>query len=100
VKEMILAAIFVIHASAFTYFYLRRGRRAFYLLFSGGFVLLAGYYAYNSWQFLVGGTSGGSNLQYLRWAGLGLCALATPFFLTYLFRKGPGKRRGRNAHGL
>jgi hypothetical protein len=82
-----LAAIFVIHATVFAYFYLRRGRRAFYLLFCGGFILLAVHYAYNSWQFCVGVESGPACLHYFRWAGLILCALATPFFLTYLFRK-------------
>ncbi|NVM20905.1 MAG: hypothetical protein HWN68_03900 [Desulfobacterales bacterium] len=89
-KETMLAAIFVIHAVAFAYFYLRRERRAFYLLFCGGFVLLAGYYAYNSRQFFAGVESGPAWLLYFRWAGLILCALATPFFLTHMFRK----RRG------
>ncbi len=82
-----LAAIFVIHAIVFACFYLRHGRRAFYLLFCGGFILLAGYYAYNSWQFFAGVGTGPAWLHYFRWAGLILCALATPFFLAHLFRK-------------
>jgi len=87
VKEATLAAIFVIHAVVFIYFYLRRGRRAFNLLFCGGFILLAGYYAYKSWQFFAGVEPGPAWLVCFRWAGLILCALATPFFLTHLFRK-------------
>jgi TRAP-type C4-dicarboxylate transport system permease small subunit len=96
-KETMLAAIFVIHATVFAYFYLRRGRRAFNLLFCGGFILLAGYYAYNCWQFFAGVESGLAWLHYFRWAGLILCALATPFFLTHLFRKRRAKslRSGR-----
>jgi hypothetical protein len=87
VKETLLAIIFVIHAVAFAYFYLRRGRQLFYLLFCGGFIILAGYYAYNSWQFFTGVGSVPAWLHYLRWTGLILCALATPFFLTHLFRR-------------
>ena len=87
-----LAAIFIIHAIVFAYFYLKRGRRGFYLLFCGGFVLLAAHYAYNSWQFFAGVESGSACLHYFRWAGLILCALATPFFLTHLY----GKRRSKS----
>jgi hypothetical protein len=94
VRETMLAAIFVIHAIAFTYFYLRRGRRAFHLLFCGGFVLLAGYYAYNSWEFFAGVKSAAPYLHYARWGGLILCALATPFFLADVFRR----RRGKGSH--
>lgn len=86
-KETILAVIFVIHAVAFTYCYVRRGRKAFHLLFSAGFVVLTGYYAFNSWQFFAGVESGAPRLQYVRWAGLILCALATPLFLIDLFRR-------------
>ena len=89
-----LAAIFVIHAIAFAYFYLRRGRRAFYLLFCGGFVLLTAHYAYNSWQFFAGVKSGSACLRYFRWAGLIVCALATPFFLTHLYSKRRSKTLG------
>ncbi len=84
-KETILSIIFIIHATAFAYLYGRRGHRVFHLLFSGGFVLLAAYYGYNSWQFFAGVESGGASHQYMRWAGLSLCAVATPFFLVDLF---------------
>jgi TRAP-type C4-dicarboxylate transport system permease small subunit len=86
-KETMLAAIFVVHAIAFAYFWLTRGRRVFYCLFCGGFILLTGYYAYNSWQFFAGVESRPAWLHYFRWAGLILCALATPFFLMHLFRR-------------
>ncbi len=86
-KETLLAAIFVIHAMAFAYLYLRRGRQVFYLLFCGGFILLTVYYVYNSWQFFAGVESEPVWLHYFRWAGLILCALAAPFFLTHLFRR-------------
>ena len=89
-----LAAIFVIHAMVFAYFYFRRGRRAFYLLFCGGFVLLTAHYAYNSWQFFAGMESESACLRYFRWAGLILCALATPFFLIHLYGKGRSKSLG------
>lgn len=89
-----LAAIFVVHAIVFAYFYFRRGRQAFHLLFSGGFVLLTGYYAYNSWQFFAGVALVPAWLRYFRWAGLILCALATPFFLIHLYGKGRSKSLG------
>ena len=91
-KEIMLAAIFVIHAIVFAYFYFRRGRQAFHLLFFGGFVLLAGYYTCNSWQSFTGVESGLPWLRYFRWAGLMLCALATLFFLIRLY----GKRRSKS----
>jgi hypothetical protein len=91
VKETVLAVIFVIHAMVFAYFYLRRGRQAFHLMFCGGFVLLAVHYAYNSWQFFVGVESGATGVPCFRWAGLMLCALATPFFLFRLC----GKKRSK-----
>ena len=98
-KETMLAAIFVIHAVAFAYCYVRRGRKAFHLLFSAGFVLLTGYYAFNSWQFFAGIKSEAPRLQYVRWAGLVLCALATPLFLTDLFRRRRRKVVGEGGEG-
>lgn len=89
-KETILAAIFVIHAVVFAYFYVGHRRRIFNLIFSGGFITLAFYYAYHSWQFFAEVQCEPAYLHYFLWAGLILCALATSLFLSYLFRK---KRR-------
>ncbi len=92
VKETILAAIFVVHAISFTYFYVRRGRRAFNLMFCVGFIFLSSHYAYKGRQFFAGVESGSACFYYFRWAGLILCALATPLFLTHLFRKRRSKK--------
>jgi hypothetical protein len=87
VKETILAAIFVIHATAFAYFFFGRRRQIFNLIFFVGFIALAFYYAYHSWLFFSEAQSAPAYLHFFRWAGLTLCAIATPFFVTYLFRK-------------
>ena len=86
-KETILVVIFAIHAMAFAYFYIKRGHRVFNLLFCSGFILLVGYYGYGSYEFLADVEAGSIHLDCLRWAGLGLCAVATPFFVTNLVRK-------------
>lgn len=86
-KETILAVIFVIHAAVFAYFFFGRRRRIFNLIFTGGFIALAFYYAYHSWIFFASVQSAPAYLHYFCWAGLILCALATPFFVIYLFRK-------------
>ena len=91
-KETILAGIFVVHAIVFTYFYFRRGRRVFNLMFCGGFIFLSSHYAYKGRQFFAGVESGSACFYYFRWAGLILCALATPLFLTHLFRKRRSKK--------
>jgi hypothetical protein len=86
-KETVLVAIFLIHASAFAYFYFRRGRKPYNALFFSGFIFLAGYYAYESWRHFQDVESAASYVHYFRWVGLGLCALATPFFVRHLYRK-------------
>lgn len=81
-----LTAVFLIHALAFGRFYLARGRRAFNLLFFLGFVALTLYYGHSGWCYVTGAHAG-SAWSWLRWAGLGLCATATPFFVASLARR-------------
>jgi hypothetical protein len=89
VKEIALFALFAVHAAVFAYFYFRRGRRAFHLLFTAGFVLLTLFYGGLGWQTLSGvePLPTFTFLRPLRWAGLGLLALATPSFLLSLARR-------------
>ena len=91
-KEVALATLFLVHAAVFAYFYFARGRRTFELIFSAGFLTLATYYFYHGWMVLAGLHTQPHFIPYFRWAGLILCALATPSFLAYLVRE---KRRGR-----
>jgi hypothetical protein len=90
VKELLLTAVFAIHAAAFAFLYLRRGRRGFHLLFVGGFLLLAAFYANNGPVAFVGAGSVPEYLSALRWAGVILCGLATPPLLIDWYRR----RRG------
>ena len=89
-KELLLTAVFVVHAAVFASLYFRRGRRGFHLLFVGGFVLLAVFYASSGSLSLAGAQSRPAYLSLFRWAGLILCGLATPPFLIHWFRR----RRG------
>ena len=86
-NEMILGAIFGVHAAAFAWFYLRRGRKLFNLLFLAGFVLLAVSHASHGWLSSDAAGSLSSQLNWLRWIGLALCGLATPPFLIHGIRK-------------
>jgi hypothetical protein len=95
VKELLLSAVFVVHAAAFAWLYFRRGRRSFNLLFLGGFALLAIFYAGSASLSLAGVESAPSYLFGFRWAGLILCGLATPPFLIHWLRR----RRGDPALG-
>jgi hypothetical protein len=95
VKELLLTAVFVAHAAAFAWLYVRRGRRSFNLLFVGGFVLLAIFYGASSSLSLAGVEWEPSCLFGFRWAGLILCGLATPLFLIHWRRR----RRGDPALG-
>jgi O-antigen ligase len=88
---LVLTAIFVVHAVFFARLYFRRGRRAFDLLFVGGFVLLAAFYATSASLFLVGVEPLPTHLSLLRWAGLILCTLATPPFLVHWVRRRRGE---------
>jgi len=90
VKDLLLSADFAVHAAAFVWLYFRRGRRSFYLMFVGGFLLLAVFYASNGSLPFAGAESRPAYLSVLRWAGLILCALATPPFLIHWYRR----RRG------
>jgi hypothetical protein len=87
VKEIALFALFAVHAAAFARLYFRRGRRAFHLLFTAGFVLLTLSYGGLGWQRLSGVESVPTFLPPLRWAGIGLLALATPPFVFSLARR-------------
>ena len=90
VKELLLTAIFVIHAAFFASLYIRRGRHGFYLLFVCGFLLLAVFYA-SSGLLSLGSVEPAPRYLFLfRWTGLILCALATPPFLIHWYRR----RRG------
>jgi hypothetical protein len=91
VKAALLAGVFAVHAVAFGWFWVRRGRRAFNLLFFAGFALLALFYAYSAWVALAGGEPEGADLRPVRWAGLLLCAVATPPFVIHAYR---GRRAG------
>ena len=86
-KETILVVIFAIHAVAFACFYIKRGHRVFNLLFCGGFILLAGYYGYGGYQFFADLEGGSGHFAFLRWSGLALCVIATPFFVAHLVRR-------------
>jgi lipopolysaccharide export LptBFGC system permease protein LptF len=89
-KELLLSAVFVIHAAAFAYLYFRRGRRGFHLLFVGGFLLLTVFYASSGSLSFAGAEPRPAYLSAFRWAGLFLCGLATPPFLIHWYRR----RRG------
>ena len=92
-KELLLSAIFVIHAAVFARLYFRRGRRGFYLLFVGGFLLLTVFYT-SSGLLSLGSVEPAPRYFFLfRWAGLILCGLATPPFLIHWYRR----RRGDTA---
>ena len=80
-KELFLTAVFSAHTAAFAYLYFRRGRRRFDLLFVGGFLLLALFYACSGSLFVSGAETRPAYLSVFRWAGLILCGLATPPFL-------------------
>jgi hypothetical protein len=90
VKELLLSAVFVIHAAVFANLYIRHGRRGFDLLFVCGFLLLAVFYA-SSGLLSLGSVEPAPRYLFLfRWAGLILCGLATPPFLIHWYRR----RRG------
>lgn len=82
-----MGAIFGVHGAAFAWLYLRRGRKLFNLLFLAGFALLAVSHASHGWLSTRAGGSLPSQLNWLRWTGLALCALATPLFLIHVIRK-------------
>jgi O-antigen ligase len=92
VKELLLTAVFVTHAVAFALLYFRRGRRGFDLLFVGGFLLLAVFYASSGSLSLAEVEPRPAYLSALRWAGMILCGLATPPFLIHLYRRRRGDR--------
>jgi hypothetical protein len=93
VKELLLSAVFVVHAAVFATLYFRRGRRGFDLLFVGGFLLLAFFYASSGSLSSASVEPAPSYLFLFRWAGLILCGLATPPFLIHWYRR----RRGNPA---
>jgi len=90
VKELFLTAVFAAHTAAFAYLYFRRGRRRFDLLFVGGFLLLAVFYACSGSLFFGCGEPTPRYLFALRWGGLILCGLATPPFLIHWHRRRHG----------
>ena len=92
-KELLLSAVFVIHAAVFATLYIRRGRRGFYLLFVGGFLLLTVFYSSSGLLSLESVEPAPRYLSAFRWAGLILCGLATPPFLIHWYRR----RRGDTA---
>ena len=89
-KELLLSAIFVIHAAAFARLYFRRGRRRFDLLFVCGFLLLTVFYTSSGLLSLGSAEPTPRYLSVFRWAGLIFCGLATPPFLIHWYRR----RRG------
>lgn len=90
--QLFLAAIFVVHALVFGWRYLRGGRTAHSLAFSLGFIALAAYHGHSGWP-QTAGPHDAAIWQGLRWAGVGLCAAATPRFATSLARRLLAKRK-------
>lgn len=84
--DIFLTVVFAIHALAFGRFYIVRGRRAYNLVFFIGFVALAVYYGHGGWCYITG-AYGDAAWTWLRWAGLGLCAAAMPFFIASVARR-------------
>ncbi|GAG71648.1 unnamed protein product, partial [marine sediment metagenome] len=98
-KETILAVIFVIHAAVFAYFFFGRRRRIFNLIFTGGFIALAFYYAYHSWMSpwltlplagivagLVGLVFGAPSLR-IKGFYLAMSTIAAQFVLLWLIKR-------------
>lgn len=73
-----LSVVFIVHAAAFGFFYVARGRRLYNLLFLAGFVLLAAHYGHEAAQ--------DEGALWLRYAGLVLVMLATPPFVAHRVR--------------
>ena len=91
-KELLLTAVFAVHAAVFAGLYIRRGRRGFDLLFVCGFLLLAAFYASSGLLSLGSVEPAPRYLFPFRWAGLILCGLATPPFLIHWYRIRRGDR--------
>lgn len=89
-KELLLSAVFVVHAAVFARLYVRRGRRLFHLLFVCGFLLLTVFYASSGLLSPESVEPAPRCLLVVRWTGLILFGLATPLFLIQFYRR----RRG------
>ncbi|MBI5361041.1 MAG: hypothetical protein HZA48_10720 [Planctomycetes bacterium] len=88
-KEKILLILFSLHSIMFLVFFLRK-RRKYNLIFLAAFIFLA---AYNA------SILKGYNPEYascLRYAGIALCAIATPFFLCHVFHWISGKMKKKS----
>src|SRR3989304_844492 len=85
--EVFLAVVFAIHATAFAYFYVRRGRRLYSLVFFFGFMLLWFHYLVRAWHGIVKPDFDVEWVNYLRWVGIGFCAAATPIFLRHIAQR-------------
>jgi hypothetical protein len=89
-KELLLSAVFVVHAAVSARLYFRCGRRLFYLLFVCGFLLLTVFHTSSGLLSLGSVEPAPRYLLVFRWTGLILFGLATPPFLIDFYRR----RRG------
>ncbi len=88
-KEKILLILFSLHSVMFLVFFLRK-RKKYNLIFLAAFIFLAAYNASILRGYKPGYTA------YLEYAGIALCAIATPFFLCHVFHWISGKTKKKN----
>jgi hypothetical protein len=85
-KALLLAILFAVHVAVFLRLYLKHQERMNYVLLVIGFLHLSAYYAYRTWVFYSHWGSDLDWMSYLRWSGVALCLLGSPF-VPFLYNK-------------